>query len=271
MDPKMSLQCRLGALARGACLAACLVLAPAVSMAAKAPAKTGFDPHFFTGAWDRYPAPGDSGRDPTVKAEIPKDAPPAPLKPEYKAEYDARQKMIAEANMAGKPIATGYTHCLPDGMPTMMMGMFPMEVLQTPGQITIIQEAYNQVRRIYLNEQQIAVDDAEPGFWGHSVGHWEGDELVVDTIGIKDYVRFRDVPHSDQMRIDERMKVLDANHFQDQVTVTDPKYLTGPWTWTWMYKRRPGYKMYEYVCEDNREYADPVTGQARLRVTQPGG
>ena len=196
---------------------------------------------------------------------------PAPLKPEYKAAYDAQQKKVAEANKAGKPIATGYTHCLPDGMPTMMMGMFPMEVLQTPGQVTIIQEAYNQVRRIYLNEKQIAVEDAEPGFWGHSVGHWDGDELVVDTIGIKDYVRFRDVPHSDQMRISERMKVLDANHFQDQVTVTDPVYLTKPWSWTWMYKRRPGYKMYEYVCEDNREYADPVTGQARLRVTQPGG
>ncbi len=73
------------------------------------------------------------------------------------------------------------------------------------------------------------------------------------------------------MRIAERMKVVDANHFQDQITVTDPVYLTKPWSWTWMYKRRPGYKMYEYVCEDNREYADPVTGQARLRVTQPGG
>ncbi len=262
---------RLALLARGACLAACLAMSPAVTLAAKAPAaKAKFDPHFFSGAWDRYPAFGDSRVDPTVKP-APPDTAPAPLKPEYKTAYDAEQKTIAEANAAGKPIATGYTHCLPDGMPTMMMGMFPMEVLQTPGQITIIQEAYNQVRRIYLNEQQIAVEDAEPGFWGHSVGHWEGDVLVVDTIGIKDYVKFRNVPHSDQMRLDERMKVIDANHFQDQITVTDPAYLTKPWTWTWMYKRRPGYKMYEYVCEDNREYADPVTGQARLRVTKPGG
>ena len=59
----------------------------------------------------------------------------------------------------------------------MMMAMFPMEVLQTKGQITIIQEAYNQVRRIYLNDTLPAIEDAEPGFWGHSTGHWEGDDL----------------------------------------------------------------------------------------------
>ena len=78
----------------------------------------------------------------------------------------------------------------------MMMAMFPMEVLQTPRQMTIIQEAYNQIRRIYLDDTLPAVEDAEPGFWGHSVGRWEGNDFVVETIGIKDYVRFRGAPHS---------------------------------------------------------------------------
>jgi hypothetical protein len=161
---------------------------------------------------------------------------------------------------------TGYVKCLPDGMPTMMMGMFPMEVLQTRGQVTIIEEAYNQIRRIYLDEPQMAIDDAEPGFWGHSVGHWDGDVLSVDTVGVKQDVRFRDVPHSDQMRIDERIRVTSADQYEDQITVTDPVYLTGPWTWTWGYKRRPGYKIQEYVCEDNREFADPTTGSQRLKL-----
>jgi hypothetical protein len=76
----------------------------------------------------------------------------------------------------------------------MMMAMFPIAVLQTLGQIIIIEEAYDQVRRIYLNEQQIRIDDAEPGFWGHSVGHWEGDTLVANTVGIKEVVRFRTAP-----------------------------------------------------------------------------
>jgi hypothetical protein len=52
------------------------------------------------------------------------------------------------------------------------------------------------------------------------------------------------------------------------VTVEDPEYLTGPWKWKWVYQRRPDYKMYEYVCEDNREYADPVTGKARMRINK---
>jgi hypothetical protein len=150
-------------------------------------------------------------------------------------------------------------------MPAMMQGMFPMEVLESRGQVTIIQEAYNQVRRIYLGDELVPYDEAEPRFWGHSVGHWEGDTLVVETVGIKDYVEFRNVPHSNQMRISERLRLLSANVMENRVTVIDPVYLDGPWAWRWMYVRDPEYKLYEYVCEDNREYADE-SGAARLRL-----
>ncbi len=245
-----------------AAVALCLALAPVAASAAK-PAPR-FDPRDIGGSWDRYPSLGERV-DPTVLPPPP-DQPPAPLKPEYLGPYLAHQKEVADANAAGKPIASGYTHCLPDGMPSMMMAMFPMEVVQSKGRVTIIEEAYNQVRRIYLDEKQMPIEDAEPGFWGHSVGHWEGNTLVVDTVGIKDIVRVRDVPHSDQMRISERIHLIKPGFMEDTVTVTDPVYLTGPWTWTWEYQAKPGYKLYEYVCEDNREYADPVTGQARLRV-----
>ena len=232
------------------------------------PKAQNFDRHDFSGTWDRYPQAIDQGRDITV-VQRPADVPPAPLKAEFKAAYDAEQKKIDEANKRGEPIATGYTHCIPDGMPTMMMAMFPMEVLQTRRQVTIIQEAYNQVRRIYLNDTLPAIEDAEPGFWGHSVGRWKGDTFIVDTVGIKDSVRFRNVPHSAEMRIHEEMRKLTADHFENLVTVTDPAFLTKPWQWKWVYQRRPNYKMYEYVCEDNREYADPVTGAARMRVNTP--
>ncbi len=228
-----------------------------------APSATPVDHNRLTGTWDRYPGPG--GRlDPRYTSAPP--APPPPLKPKYKAEWDARQKAAHEADLRGQPLYSGYAQCLPDGMPAMMMAMFPLEVLQTPGQLTIIEEAYNQVRRIYLDEKQAPVADAEPGFWGHSVGHWEGDTLVVNTVGIKENVRFRDVPHSDQLRIDERIRLLSPDMFQDQITLTDPVYLTKPWSFTWMYRRRAGYKMMEYVCEGNREYLDPQTGGTRLRV-----
>jgi len=243
-----------------------VALAACTPPADKAPAAATFDPRDFSGIWDRYPLPTEnSGQDPTVVPR-PEPIPEPPLKPEFKAAYDAERKKIADANAAGEPIATGYTHCLPDGMPAMMMAMFPMEVLQTPRQVTFIQEAYSQIRRVYLDDTLPAVEDAEPGFWGHSVGKWEGNEFVTETIGIKDYVQFRNTPHSANMRIHERMRMIDADHFENEVTVEDPEYLTGPWKWKWVYQRRPDYKMYEYVCEDNREYADPVTGKARLRI-----
>ncbi len=156
-------------------------------------------------------------------------------------------------------------------MPSMMMGMFPLEVIQSKGRVTIIEEAYNQVRRIYLGEPQIAIDDAEPGFFGHSVGHWEGDTLVTETVGIKENVRVRDVPHSSQMRVTERLRLIKPGFMEDRIVVTDPVYLAGPWAWTWEYQAKPGYHLYEYVCEDNREYADPTTGQARLRHVEVGG
>jgi hypothetical protein len=236
-------------------IAVSLALASLPAFAAEAPR--------IDGKWFAYPGQVDP-LERTIDPPPPIGDPP--LKPEFMQEWrDLRQK-LADADRRGEPIASGYTHCIPDGMPTMMQGMFPMEVLESDGQVTIIQEAYQQVRRIYLDEEQQPWDEAEPRFWGHSVAKWEGDTLVVDTVGIKENVLFRNVPHSAQMRISERIHLIDANHLVDEVTVTDPEYLTGPWSWTWMYARRPEYKLYEYVCENNREYADPETGEARLRI-----
>ncbi|MEJ0008452.1 MAG: hypothetical protein WDM77_19340 [Steroidobacteraceae bacterium] len=219
----------------------------------------------LSGAWDRY---STSAPDPRVTAAPP--VPPPPLKPAYQAQWLAQQQAAKEADARGEPLYGGYAQCLPDGMPAMMMAMFPMEVLETPGQITIIEEAYNQVRRIYLNQKQIPIDDAEPGFWGHSVGHWHGDILVVNTVGIKEEVKFRGAPHGPRMQIDERIRLLSKNLFEDHVTVTDPDYLTEPWKFTWKYTRKPGYKILEYVCEGNREYQDPKTGGIRMRMNAPG-
>ena len=264
----LRVQHRLGAVAL--CVG-CLVslqtgIAAAQSQAQTLPPKSAakFNPRALDGSWNRYPDLTDRV-DPSVQPPPP-DIPPPPLKPEYLAAWQAVRKKFDEANARGEPPVTGYVKCLPDGMPATMMAMFPLEVLQSPGRITIIEEAYNQVRRIYLNEDQIPIDDAEPGFWGHSVGKWAGDTLLVDTVGIKENVRFRDVPHSNQMRITERIKMLSNEFFEDRITVTDPVYLTAPWSWVWEYRRKPGYKIYEYVCEDNREYSDPDTGAQRLKI-----
>jgi hypothetical protein len=149
----------------------------------------------------------------------------------------------------------------------MMSGPFPLEILQGATQINIAQEAYNQIRRIYLDRPQVTLDDIELGFYGRSVGTWEGDTLVVDTIGIKDYVLFRDAPHTPDMRVTERFRLVAPDILWDEITIEDPEMLEKPWTVTFAYKRMPDYELLEYVCEDNREYADE-SGVTRLRVGQ---
>jgi hypothetical protein len=212
----------------------------------------------LTGSWERYRGPAGDPLTP------PPEAPP-PLKPALLAEWQARRAAEREADARGEPIASGYTHCLPDGVPSMMSGPFPLEILQGANQINIAQEAYNQIRRIYLDKPQVTLDDIELGFYGRSVGKWEGDTLVVDTIGIKDYVRFRDTPHSTDMRLTERFKLVAPDILWDEVTIEDPEMLEKPWTVTFAYKRMADYEILEYVCEDNREYADE-SGVTRLRL-----
>lgn len=216
------------------------------------------------GTWTiSFAAGGNPGS--AAGSRLERSAPP--LKPEYKAVWDARRAAAREADARGEPLATSATRCLPQGMPSMMGGggPFPMEILVSPGQVTIIQEAYNQVRRIYLGKPQAALEDLEPGFFGRSVGRWEGDALVVDTIGIKESVEFRNVPHTLRMRITERIELTEPDTLVDTVTIEDTEVLTEPWEIAFTYSRLPGYEIMEYICEDNREFAG-AHGETRVRI-----
>jgi hypothetical protein len=248
-------------------LAVALALgALAAPPASAATAAHSLDHDLLTGTWTSY-HPKGLKLDPRYTSSIRLQTDP-PLKPEYLAAWRAHQKAAHQADLNGKPLYGGYENCLPDGMPSMMMAMFPMEVLQTPGQITIIEEAYRQVRYVYLGQKQVPILDAEPEFWGHSVGHWVGDTLHVNTVGIRPEVRFHDVPHSNLMQIDERIRLITPNRFEDHITITDPVYLTHPWTFTWEYQRDPHYKMLEYVCE-SRQVVDKNGAQTMLLLNAP--
>lgn len=218
----------------------------------------------ITGSWDRYrPAPAAAGapRDPYA----PPPPSPAPLKAPYLGEWQATIQAVRDADAKGEPLAAGVIHCIPEGMPAMMNGPFPLEILQSRGQVTIIEEAYTQVRRILLDKPQKAVDEVEPGFYGHSVGRWEGDTLVADTIGVKESVRYQNRPHSKDMRIRERFRLVAPDILWDEITIEDPVTLETPWTYTVAYKRMTNYTLLEYICEDNREYADDK-GVQRIRI-----
>jgi hypothetical protein len=220
----------------------------------------------ISGAWA-----GTWNMDPKT-AKDPKLIPPAPgllmLKAPYSEQYEKRRAAERAADERGEPLGNTSTMCLPDGMPQMMFAIYPLEILQSPGRVTIIEEAFSQVRRIYLDEPQAKIGDVPPGYYGHSVGRWDGDTLVVDTIGVKESVLgYRSMPHGDQMRITERIRLAGPDILWDQITVEDPLALEKPWTFTFGYRRTPNYKMQEYVCENNRDYVDEH-GATQLRLSE---
>lgn len=216
----------------------------------------------FTGVWGVYR--GGRGSDPKL-------APSAPgaiqLKPEYAKAYDARRALEAESNKRGEQLASKSVQCVPYGVPTMMsVAIYPVEFIQTAKQLTIVSEAFSEVRRVYLGVPQAKIDDVAPGYYGRSVGRWDGDTLVVDTIGIKPSVAgYRGIPHSEQMRITERINMPAPEYLHDQITIEDPVVLEKPVTYTLAYKRMVDYEMVEFVCDNNREYIDE-NGVVRMQV-----
>lgn len=232
---------------------ASLAAAPQASTAHPQRAAWAHQPLDLDGTWQRY---GFLGRGVDPRYAAPPDG-RMMLKPAYAKAYNARTKAEEASDKQGKPIAGAGVDCLPYGMPQMMSAIYPLEILQTPGQVTIIAEAFSEVRRIYLDEVQQKIGDVPPGYYGRSVGRWDGDTLVVETIGIKPSVLgYEEMPHSDQMRITERFRLVSPDILHDQITVTDPVTLEKPWTFTFAYKRMKGYHMQEYVCENNHEYVD---------------
>jgi hypothetical protein len=217
----------------------------------------------FAGAWGPYRA--GRGADPKL---APPPATPLALKPDYNKRYEARRTAEAAANSRGEPLANASSSCVPYGMPSMMsVAVYPIEIIQTPKQITIVAEAFSEVRRIYMDLPQMKIDEVPPGYYGRSVGRWEGETLVIDTVGIKESVQYQRMPHSDQMRISERMRMVAPDILHDQITIEDPVALEKPYTYTLAYRRMPNYEMVEFVCDNNREYVDDQ-GVVRLRVRE---
>jgi len=189
-----------------------------------------------------------------------------PARPSLTPEYAAKAKALA-AN-AGED--TSSANCLPPGMPGIMGEPYPMEFLLTPGQVTIVIEAFSMVRHIYTDGRPIP-SDPDPTYFGTSIGHWEGDTLVVESVGFSDHTELAmRTPHSDKMRILEHFKLTDPNTMSIETTVTDPDALTAPYTSTRTLKRHRSWTIAEYICEDNNRNFVDKNGKAGINLTPPG-
>ena len=146
---------------------------------------------------------------------------------------------------------TDAANCLPPGMPAIMTQPYPIQVLVTPGEITIIQEAYMQVRHVHTDGRDHPADP-DLTFNGDSIGHWEGDTLVVDTVGLAPQaVLQQGVTHTKNEHIVERYRLSDPNMLEVKTRIEDPGVLAKPWETTGLYARHADYSLAEYICEQN--------------------
>ena len=182
--------------------------------------------------------------------------------PSFTPEYAAKRA----AFLANPPEDNETANCLPAGMPGIMGQPYPMEFLLTPGQVTIVIEAYTQVRHIYTDGRRLP-DEPDPTFHGTSVGRWEGDTLVVDTVGFSPLTQLeRGVPHGDKMRIAERFRLTDPETMTIETTISDPDALTGPYTSSRTLKRHRNWTIAEYICEENNRNFVDQSGKAGVRL-----
>ena len=199
----------------------------------------------FSGVWALSPKQGRT-YDPDAGL---KQQPP--LNPVWLAEW---QKTRARQR-AGQKVWDPLGHCLPPGMPHTMSGSYPMEILMTPGRVNLLTELYNETRRIWTDgRQHPPADEIEYTYVGDSVGHWEGDTLVIDTVGVRaeSVLDVTFLPHSDQVHFIERVRLNGKNELDWTITMEDPLVYSKPWTVTRIFVRAPpGEGVREFVCAEN--------------------
>ena len=146
------------------------------------------------------------------------------------------------------------SHCLPTGVPLVEYSPSPFKIIQTPGLTVMIYERDTTFRQVYTDDRQLPVDP-QPAWMGYSVGKWDGDVLVVDTIGLNDrsWLDARGHTHSEALRLTERFHRLDFGHMEEQITLDDPQTYTKPFTIKLMHSLLPDTDLLESFCIENEK------------------
>ena len=182
----------------------------------------------------------------------------------YKKRYEEERAKVA-ANPQYE-IPEKSSNCEPPGMPTMMTMPYSLEFVFAPGKIIVNQEAEMMVRRIYTDGRPLPTeDDVDPNYFGYSVGRWEGETLVVDTIGTREGQRLGEqgITNSDKLKINERI-YLDkdnTNLLDVDFTFTDPEVLAQTLHRKHTFRRDRGWDILEYICDENNRHPVDAEGQ----------
>jgi hypothetical protein len=197
-------------------------------------------------------------------------ATPPKLKGPYLAAYEKwRQAVRAKDGL----VPASQSNCLPPGMPSIMaVPQYPIEFIFTPGRVIVHHEAWMQWRNIYTDGRRHA-EDPDPTFQGDSIGHWEGQTLVIETVATKAHLGLTSatrgpVPaHSPKLRILERIHLdpKDPDTLVDEIRLEDPDALAEPYRQTLTYKRDRTQKLLEFVCAENDR--NPVDASGNTTFT----
>ena len=199
----------------------------------------------------KYPfVPNGAGRQPTYRiADL--------TNPNLKPWVKEIMKKDNDEVLAGKIAFTPSSSCMPAGVPGFLAlggNNNPYWFLQTPKEVVIMRAADSQVRRIYLDVPHSP--NPKPSWYGESVGHYEGDTLVVDTIGLNDktFIDNYRTPHTEKLHVIERWRMVDNRQAMEvTVTVEDPDSFNEPWTGTRRY-RRVQQQFIEDICAENNQH-----------------
>jgi hypothetical protein len=189
--------------------------------------------------------------------------------------YNEKGRALYQKTMAGLKDGSikdeARRLCVPDGIPRILGNPYPFKIIQTAGQTTILYELNRAFRVVMMDRPQEPADVLEiaPYYSGHSVGHWEGDTLVVETAGFneKTFLDATGAPHSDQMKTVERYrKINGGKQLENVVTITDPVYLTRAITARYLYDFHPEVQLQEdYVCGEAHRDISHVPGVMEAR------
>jgi hypothetical protein len=194
----------------------------------------------FSGIWS---APGFSTR---YLENLAADGVDVPMRPWAAALYQERQGNDAKDRPSG--------YCLPHSVTDFDAHHMPKKVIQSSGLIVMLFESYHSFRQIFIDGRPLP-QDLDPAWFGYSVGKWEGDTLVVDTVGINEKTWLDDGghPHSDALHVIERFRRPDFGHMEVQVTIDDPKAYTRPWTVRIPWQYLPDTELLDWVCENEKD------------------
>lgn len=179
---------------------------------------------------------------------------------------DVQFQPWAEALYKERVATNGKDHpgaqCLPSGIPEKDMVPGPYKIVQTPDFIVILYESRTIFRQIFTDGRPLP-KDPNPAWQGYSVGHWEGNTLVVETAGFKDkgWLDMAGHPASESLHVIERFTRRDLGHMDLQVTINDPKTYVKPWTVNAKVHLLPYDDLIEHICEENNRAPGHMVGK----------